>query len=163
MNTPNTESLQILLEREESDRDAIALTVRQAQDHLERTCRERRLCKESVAQAACGHFEGLARCLSGRPHGDLSHHTGQPQGRRLGLNPIRIRIRIGPAKAVVAVRHRELPGKFPAQAGQAVEQHHGIQATGHSHHQVPRPGSEPLRPMPAELLQKSIHQRHNTG
>jgi flagellar FliJ protein len=36
MNAPNTESLQIMLEREESDRDALALTVRQAQDHLER-------------------------------------------------------------------------------------------------------------------------------
>jgi len=36
MNPPNTESLQVLLDREQTDRDAIAVMVRQAQDHLER-------------------------------------------------------------------------------------------------------------------------------
>jgi flagellar FliJ protein len=36
MSTPDTESLQVLLEREEAERDATALAVRQAQDHLQR-------------------------------------------------------------------------------------------------------------------------------
>lgn len=36
MHTPDTESLAVLLEREESERDAIALAVRQAQEHLVR-------------------------------------------------------------------------------------------------------------------------------
>lgn len=34
MSHPDTQSLQVLLEREEADRDAIAVTVQQAQDHL---------------------------------------------------------------------------------------------------------------------------------
>jgi flagellar FliJ protein len=36
MNTPDTTSLHLLLEREEAERDAAALTLRQAQDHLQR-------------------------------------------------------------------------------------------------------------------------------
>jgi flagellar FliJ protein len=36
MNAPDTASLQLLLEREEAERDAAALTLRQAQDHLQR-------------------------------------------------------------------------------------------------------------------------------
>lgn len=36
MTTPDTESLHVLLEREEADRDAIALATRQAQDHCGR-------------------------------------------------------------------------------------------------------------------------------
>ena len=36
MHTPDTESLAVLLEREESERDAIALAARQAQEHLVR-------------------------------------------------------------------------------------------------------------------------------
>lgn len=36
MNTPDTHALQTLLEREEAERDAIALVVRHAQDHLQR-------------------------------------------------------------------------------------------------------------------------------
>jgi flagellar FliJ protein len=40
MNIPDTASLQLLLEREEAQRDAIALTLRQAQDHLQRLQRQ---------------------------------------------------------------------------------------------------------------------------
>lgn len=36
MNTPDTHALQMLLEREETERDAAALAVRQSQDHLQR-------------------------------------------------------------------------------------------------------------------------------
>lgn len=36
MTSPDTESLHVLLEREEADRDAIAVATRQAQDHLDR-------------------------------------------------------------------------------------------------------------------------------
>lgn len=36
MTSPDTESLHVLLEREESDRDAIAVATRQAQEHLQR-------------------------------------------------------------------------------------------------------------------------------
>jgi len=36
MTTPDTESLHVLLEREEAERDATALALRQAQDHLQR-------------------------------------------------------------------------------------------------------------------------------
>jgi flagellar FliJ protein len=36
MNAPDTTSLHLLLEREEAERDAAALTLRQAQDHLQR-------------------------------------------------------------------------------------------------------------------------------
>jgi len=36
MTSADTDALQILLEREEADRDAIAVDTRQAQDHLER-------------------------------------------------------------------------------------------------------------------------------
>ena len=36
MTSADTDALQILLEREETDRDAIAVATRQAQDHLER-------------------------------------------------------------------------------------------------------------------------------
>jgi flagellar FliJ protein len=36
MNAPDTASLHLLLEREEAERDAAALTLRQAQDHLQR-------------------------------------------------------------------------------------------------------------------------------
>lgn len=36
MNTPDTHALQMLLEREEAERDATALAVRQSQDHLQR-------------------------------------------------------------------------------------------------------------------------------
>jgi len=36
MTEPQTESLHLLLEREEAERDAIALAARQAQEHLER-------------------------------------------------------------------------------------------------------------------------------
>ena len=36
MNTPDTDALQMLLEREEAERDAAALTVRQSQEHLQR-------------------------------------------------------------------------------------------------------------------------------
>ena len=36
MNTPDTTSLHLLLGREEAERDAAALTLRQAQDHLQR-------------------------------------------------------------------------------------------------------------------------------
>jgi flagellar FliJ protein len=36
MNTPDTHALQTLLEREEAERDAIALAARHAQDHLQR-------------------------------------------------------------------------------------------------------------------------------
>ena len=36
MNTPDTHALQMLLEREEAERDAAALAVRQSQDHLQR-------------------------------------------------------------------------------------------------------------------------------
>ncbi len=36
MNAPDTHALQMLLEREEAERDAAALAVRQSQDHLQR-------------------------------------------------------------------------------------------------------------------------------
>lgn len=36
MNTPDTHALEMLLEREEAERDASALAVRQSQDHLQR-------------------------------------------------------------------------------------------------------------------------------
>ena len=36
MTSPDTESLHVLLEREEADRDAIAAATRQAQEHLQR-------------------------------------------------------------------------------------------------------------------------------
>jgi flagellar FliJ protein len=36
MNTPDTHALQMLLEREEAERDAAALAVRQSQDHMQR-------------------------------------------------------------------------------------------------------------------------------
>ena len=36
MPNPDTQSLQVLLERDEAERDAIAVAVRQAQDHLQR-------------------------------------------------------------------------------------------------------------------------------
>lgn len=36
MNTPDTHALEMLLEREEAERDAAAMAVRQSQDHLQR-------------------------------------------------------------------------------------------------------------------------------